>query len=163
MIADLGDVVRPYLKSFYNGARDLPEVIDSGLANDMTAYDEVRTFDIANFDKNGVDAMAAAETIVAEQEIAKQAEEAKTEIIDQRNNKRRKEDEQTAAGTEAVASQAEAVADEAERRIENATYEQQLNEVVEALDNQIEEINRQLALLGYYEAEANEKDYNEAY
>lgn len=44
MIADLGDAVRPYLKSFYNGARDLPEVVDSGMAGDMTTYDEVRTF-----------------------------------------------------------------------------------------------------------------------
>lgn len=31
MIADLGDAIRPYLKAFYNGARDLPEVLENGL------------------------------------------------------------------------------------------------------------------------------------
>lgn len=51
MISDMGDAIRPYLKSFYNEIRSLPEVIDSGLANEMTPYDEVRTFDVMNFDK----------------------------------------------------------------------------------------------------------------
>ena len=58
MIADLGDVVRPYLKAFYNGARDLHEVQETGLAKDMTPYDEVRTFDVANFEKRGIDVFA---------------------------------------------------------------------------------------------------------
>lgn len=57
MIADLGDVVRPYLKSFYNGARGLPEVQEAGLANEMTPYGEVRTFDVMNFEKAGIDAL----------------------------------------------------------------------------------------------------------
>ena len=51
MIADLGDAIRPYLKAFYNGARDLPEVEEAGLSEEMTPYDEVRSFDTANFDK----------------------------------------------------------------------------------------------------------------
>ena len=51
MIADLGDAVRPYLKSFYNGARDLPEVQESGLTEEMTPYDDVQSFDVMNFDK----------------------------------------------------------------------------------------------------------------
>lgn len=42
MIADLGDAIRPYLKAFYNGARDLPEVAENGLDADMTPYDEVQ-------------------------------------------------------------------------------------------------------------------------
>lgn len=163
MIADLGDAIRPYLKSFYNGARDLPEVQEAGYAEEMTPYDEVRTFDTANFDKTSTDALATAETVVAEQEIRKQAEKAKSEIINRRNNERRKEDEQTAADTEAVAGQAEAVADEAERRIENATDEKQVNETVEEIDRQLDKVNEQLALLGYYEADQVEGDFNEAY
>lgn len=57
MIADLGNDIRPYLKSFYNGIRNLPEVIESGLTNEMTPYDEVRTFDVMNFDKAGTDVL----------------------------------------------------------------------------------------------------------
>lgn len=163
MIADLGDAIRPYLKSFYNGARDLPEVQEAGYADEMTPYDEVRTFDTANFDKTSTDALATAETVVAEQEIRKQAEKAKSEIINRRNNERRKEDEQTAADTEVVAGQAEAVADEAERRIENATDEKQVNETVEEIDRQLDKVNEQLALLGYYEADQVEGNFNEAY
>lgn len=163
MIADLGDVIRPYLKSFYNGARDLPEVIDSGLADEMTAYDEVRTFDTANFDKGHADPFATAETVVAEQELGRQAEAAKQQIITQRNDERRKEDEQTAADTEAVAGQAEVVASQAESDLETARDERQVNAIVEKIDKQVDEVNKQLALLGYYEAEQNDKDYNEAY
>lgn len=61
MIEDLGEAIRPYLKAFYNGARDLPEVEANGWSEDLTPYDEVRTIDIANFDKPSVDAMATAE------------------------------------------------------------------------------------------------------
>ncbi len=45
MIKDLGDAVRPYLKAFYNGARDLPEV--AGYVNDMDSYDEVGKIDVS--------------------------------------------------------------------------------------------------------------------
>ena len=38
-----------------------------------------------------------------------------------------------------------------------------LEEAVKKVDEQLEKVNKQLALLGYYEAEAVEKDYNEAY
>ena len=89
MIDDLGDEIRPYLKAFYNGARDLPEVEEMGLAKDMTPYDDVRTFDVANFDKQSISALATAEQVVAEQETAKQAEEAKKQLTAQRNEKRK--------------------------------------------------------------------------
>lgn len=89
MIADLGDEIRPYLKAFYNGARDLPEVEEMGLAKDMTTYDDVRVFDVANFDKESIDAVATAEQVVAEQETARQAEEAKAQLTAQRNEKRK--------------------------------------------------------------------------
>ena len=89
MIDSLGDAIRPYLKSFYNGARDLPEVQEAGLADEMTPYDEVRTFDTANFDKPTVDAIETAHTVVQEQEVNKQAEEAKNILTTQRNEKER--------------------------------------------------------------------------
>ena len=163
MIDSLGDDIRPYLKSFYNGARDLPEVQESGLANEMTPYEEVRTFDVANFDKGHSDALATAEMVVQEQEADKQADEAKEKLINQRNEQRRKEDEQTTADTTAIASKAEAVASKAESDIEAAATEQQVNNAVESIDKQLEEVNKQLALLGYYEAEPVESDFNEAY
>ena len=89
MIDDLGDAIRPYLKSFYNGARDLPEVLEAGLADEMTPYDEVRTFDTANFDKPTVNAIETARTVVQEQEVNKQAEVAKNILTTQRNEKER--------------------------------------------------------------------------
>lgn len=163
MIDDLGDAIRPYLKSFYNGARDLPEVQEAGYAEEMTPYDEVRTFDTANFDKTQSNAMATAEMVVAEQEAQQEADTSKEQLINQRNEQRRKDDEQRTADTEAVAGQAEAVASKAESDIETATDEKQVNETVEEIDNQLDKINEQLALLGYYEADQVEGDFNEAY
>ena len=163
MIADLGDAIRPYLKSFYNGARDLPEVQEAGYAEEMTPYDEVRTFDTANFDKANIDAFATAEMVVAEQEVQKEAETAKEQLTNQRNKQRRKEDEQRTTDTEAVAGQAEAVASKAESDIETATDEKQVNETVEEIDSQLDKVNEQLALLGYYDADQVEGDFNEAY
>ncbi|MBR5002762.1 MAG: Eco57I restriction-modification methylase domain-containing protein, partial [Bacteroidaceae bacterium] len=80
MIADLGDTIRPYLKAFYNGARDLPEVIDNGLATDMTPYDEVKQFDITNFDRTVPDLTATATNIVREAEVANEVNVAKQRI-----------------------------------------------------------------------------------
>lgn len=80
MIADLGDAIRPYLKAFYNGARDLPEMQSEGLTSEMTPYDEVSSFDVANFDKASIDVEAAVETIAKEQEVEVQAEVAKVRV-----------------------------------------------------------------------------------
>lgn len=80
MIADLGDAIRPYLKSFYNAVRDMPEAEAAGLVADMDSYDEVRSVDIANFDKPGTDAMATAAAIVKEQDVEKEKEEAEAKI-----------------------------------------------------------------------------------
>ena len=87
MVADLGDVIRPYLKAFYNGARNLPEVESSEIATDMTSYDEVQTFDIANFDKPGIDAIATAETVTREAEVAQEVEVAQERIKKTRSAK----------------------------------------------------------------------------
>ena len=89
MIEDLGDMIRPYLKAFYNGARELPEVSESGLADEMTPYDEVRAFDLSNFGKSAPDAFATAEHVVKEQEVAKQVEKA-TDAIKKTRQKPKK-------------------------------------------------------------------------
>ncbi len=88
MIADLGDAIRPYLKAFYNGARNLPEVEESEIAAEMTPYDEVRTFDVANFDKQGIDAFATAETVTREAEVAQEVEVAQERIKKTRSAKK---------------------------------------------------------------------------
>lgn len=91
MIADLGDAIRPYLKAFYNGARDLPEVAENGLDSDMTPYDEVQKFDVANFDKTSIDALATAETITREAEVEQEAEIAQERIKKSRPARKKNE------------------------------------------------------------------------
>lgn len=51
MIEYMGEEVRPYLKAFYNGARDLPEMEE--LANEMSSYDDVHAFNVAVIGKEG--------------------------------------------------------------------------------------------------------------
>ncbi len=80
MIADLSDAIRPYLKAFYNGARDLPEVLENGLNKEMSSYDEVQAFDVTNFDKPGIDIFATTETIAREAEVNKEVEIAEERI-----------------------------------------------------------------------------------
>lgn len=161
MIEDLGEAIRPYLKAFYNGARDLPEVEANGLSEDLTPYDEVRTIDIANFDKPSVDAMATAEMVVKEQEAEQQAEETKKQISETRNKNRNETKQQTAADTQAITSEATAIASETESVIRTGE-ENAINEQVGKIDEALDKVNNQLALLGYYEADEEEKDYNEA-
>lgn len=91
MITDLGDAIRPYLKAFYNGARDLPEVAENGLDADMTSYDEVQQFDVANFDKKSIDALATAETITREAEVEQEVEIAKERIKKSRPTRKKNE------------------------------------------------------------------------
>lgn len=80
MIADLGDFIRPYLKSFYNAVRDMPEAEAAGLVADMDSYEDVRRVDIANFDKTTTDAMATARTVVAEEKAEKERAEAEKKL-----------------------------------------------------------------------------------
>lgn len=87
MIDALGEDVRPYLKSFYNGARDLPEMAD--YEKDLTPYGEVRAFDVMNFDKEGAkDIIATAEHITREQEAGREAREATRKLKEERNANR---------------------------------------------------------------------------
>lgn len=91
MINDVGDVIRPYLKSLYNAARDYPDVVEAGLNVGMSTGDEVSKFDVTNFDKKTIDALATADNVVKEQNIKKE-----TEKIIKENEKK---SEQTAKKT----------------------------------------------------------------
>jgi N12 class adenine-specific DNA methylase len=101
MISDMGDDIRPYLKSFYNGVRDLPEVIEAELDKDMSSYEEVANIDVANFDKPSKDIMQQAAQIAAETEVEKQAEEANKKLVDERNARRTMDKKSFRPATEA--------------------------------------------------------------
>lgn len=162
MIEALGENVRPYLKSFYNGARDLPEMAE--YEKELTPYDEVRTFDVMNFDKEGAkDIVATAEHIVREQAAEREAKEATDKLKQERNEQRKETEQEVAANTEALASEAATVASEVESKLPSARSEQEVNDLAKNIDDAIDKMNDQLALLGYYEAEPVESDFNEAY
>ena len=100
MIADLGDAIRPYLKSFYNAVRDMPEAKGAGLVDDMDSYDDVRLVDTANFDKKAINAFSTAETVVKEQRAEKERKAAEAKIMESRKKKStKKELEATADGS----------------------------------------------------------------
>ena len=101
MIDDMGDDIRPYLKSFYNGVRDLPEAIKAELDRDMSSYEEVASIDVANFDKPSKDIMEQAAQIAAETEVKKQAEEANKKLVDERNARRTMDKKSFRPATEA--------------------------------------------------------------
>lgn len=101
MIDDMGDDIRPYLKSFYNGVRDLPEVIEAKLDKDMSSYEEVAGIDVANFDKPSKDIMEQAAQIAAETEVEKQAEVAQKKLVDERNARRAMDKKSFRPATEA--------------------------------------------------------------
>lgn len=101
MIDDMGDDIRPYLKSFYNGVRDLPEAIKAELDRDMSSYEEVAGVDVANFDKPSKDIMEQAAQIAAETEVEKQAEVANKKLVDERNARRTMDKKSFRPATEA--------------------------------------------------------------
>lgn len=79
MIADLGDAIRPYLKAFYNGARDLPEMAE--LSQTMDAYEDVSKFDVFNFDKQQAPTpVEKAQQVVSEKKAEREAKEAVEKI-----------------------------------------------------------------------------------
>lgn len=71
MVDDLGDVIRPYLKSFYSSARYMPQSIENGLSERMSPDSEVSRFDVTNFDKSVPDVMQQIENVAKEKEIEK--------------------------------------------------------------------------------------------
>lgn len=159
MVKALGDKVRPWLKAFYGGLEYVPGYDKYAL----TPYEEVKAFDVENFDKPNKDVMAQANMIVEEGKAQVAAEKANNELKATRNEQRKETEKQTAANTDAVAAEAKSVASEATALAETSSDEQALTGAAERVDETLDKVNEQLALLGYYEADEVEKDYNEAY
>lgn len=173
MVGMLGDKIRPWLKSFYEGARWTPGYEKY----DFTPTEQVATFDVQNFDKKQSDPIAQAAMIVEERKASTASAQAYKELTEIRNNNRKENDKQREADTTALAEKAAAVAGEAEVTAQSAgTGEAGRKRILRDLkrvDDTLEEVNDQLAILGYYEAEEVDKDffagakrqgdYNEAY
>ena len=159
MVKALGDKVRPWLKAFYGGLEYVPGYDKYAL----TPYEEVKAFDVENFDKPHNDVLAQADMIVEEGKAQTAADKANNELKAIRNEQRKENDKQTEADTAAVAEKAEATASEAETLAETSSDRHELSAAEERVDDSLEEVNEQLALLGYYEADHAEKDFNEAY
>lgn len=159
MVKALGDKVRPWLKAFYGGLEYVPGYDKYAL----TPYEEVKAFDVENFDKPHKDVLVQADMIVEEGKAQAAADKANNELKAIRNEQRKETDKQTEADTAALAAEAETVASETESLAETSSDEQALNGAAERVDETIDKVNDQLALLGYYEADQVEKDFNEAY
>lgn len=159
MVKALGDKVRPWLKAFYGGLEYVPGYDKYAL----TPYEDVKAFDVENFDKPTKDVMAQANMIVEEGKAQVAAEKANNELKATRNEQRKETEKQTAANTDAVAAEAKSVASEATALAETSSDEQAITGAAERVDETLDKVNEQLALLGYYEADEVEKDYNEAY
>lgn len=159
MVKALGDKVRPWLKAFYGGLEYVPGYDKYAL----TPYEEVKAFDVENFDKPQHDVLAQANMIVEEGKAQVAANKANNELKEIRNEQRKETEKQTAANTDAVAAEAETVASETEAIAKTSSDEQELNGANERVDEALDKVNDQLALLGYYEADHVEKDFNEAY
>ena len=159
MVGRLGYKIKPWLKSFYEGAKRIPGY-DQAM---FTPTEEVDAFDVENFDKPNKDVMAQAKMIVEEGKAQVAAAKANNELKATRNEQRKEIEKQTAANTDAVAAEAETIASKAEALAKTSSDEQALAGAAEQVDGTLDKVNEQLALLGYYEAEEVEKDYNEAY
>lgn len=159
IVGRLGSKVKPFIKSWYEGAKRVPGYGGEG----YTDTAEVDRFDIENFDKPSPDAIRDAEMRVAERKAKEAAEQAERELIVERNEQRKKDEQQTATNTAALAEKAEAVASEAEkhaslaggRKPERKTILRDLKQIDDTLD----EVNSQLALLGYYEADLDAPEH----
>ena len=91
MINDLGDVVRPYLKAFYNGVRDMPEITGNGLDKEMDDYDTVSKFNVATIGKDGDDVhpsiLDTAEQVSNESHVAKEAQNVSDDDVEKEREK----------------------------------------------------------------------------
>lgn len=159
MVSLIGDKIRPWLKSFYEGIRWEPgyESVE------FTPSDEVARFDVQNFDKPTPDVLKQAEMVVAEQKAAKISKQTEQEVKTERNEKRKEDEKQTEANTATITEEAGAVASKARTVAKRATTDTEVRNATEKVDATLEKVNNQLALLGYYEADKVEKDFNEAY
>lgn len=127
LIEDLGDEARPYAKAFYNGARDMPEVAESGIDEQMDSYDTVKSFDIANLGKDKrVDLVTLAATVSksdqAEALMKDVAEEARTTTLDSEEGKQDDHEEATTTSEAEATEHTEQEGDTSE--LENTSAEE---------------------------------------
>ena len=159
MVGLLGDKIRPWLKSFYEGARWTPGYEKY----DFTPTEQVAVFDVQNFDKKQADPIAQAAMIVEERKASTASAQAQKELIETRNKNRRENDKQREADTAALAEKAETVASEAESIAETSADAGELNRASQLIDQTLDEVNNQLAVLGYYEAVEDDSKFHESY
>lgn len=163
-LPDIFDDMRPHLKSLYAAAQNMEEVMQLGWDEEMDDRKTVKAFDVYNFDKpEAKDIIATAQHTVDEQASQQQTEQIIQTLKDKRNEQRKKEADETSADTEIIVDKAETTASEVESKLEAATTEQDAERLSHSIDKELDEVNKQLALLGYYEAEEVDKDFNEAY
>lgn len=173
-LPDIFDEMRPHLKSLYAAAQNMEEVIELGWDEEMDDRKTVKAFDVYNFDKPGAkDIIATAQHAVDENASQQQTDQIIQTLKDQRNEQRKKEADETSADTETIIDKAETTASQVESKLEAANSEEDAEGLSRSLDKELEEVNKQLALLGYYEADPVDKDffagakrpgdYNEAY
>ena len=124
MVKALGDKVRPWLKAFYGGLEYVPGYDKYAL----TTYEEVKAFDVENFDKPQHDVLAQADMIVEEGKAQTAADKANNELKAIRNEQRKENDKQTEADTAAVAEKAELSKKDAEKAV-NALLDTVVEEV----------------------------------
>lgn len=163
-LPDIFDDMRPHLKSLYAAAQNMEEVIELGWDEEMDDRKTVKAFDVYNFDKPGAkDIIATAQHTVDENASQQQTDQIIQTLKDQRNEQRKKEADETSADTETIINKAETTASKVESKLEAANSEEDAEGLSRSLDKELEEVNKQLALLGYYEADPVDKDFNEAY
>lgn len=163
-LPDIFDEMRPHLKSLYAAAQNMEEVIELGWDEEMDDRKTVKAFDVYNFDKPGAkDIISTAQHTVDENASQQQTDKIIQSLKDQRNEQRKKEADETSADTETIIDKAETTASQVESKLEASNSEEDAERLSRSLDKEIEEVNKQLALLGYYEADPVDKDFNEAY
>lgn len=163
-LPDIFDEMRPHLKSLYASAQNMEEVIELGWDEEMDDRKTVKAFDVYNFDKPGAkDIISTAQHTVDENASQQQTDKIIQSLKGQRNEQRKKEADETSADTETIIDKAETTASQVESKLEAANSEEDAERLSRSLDKELEEVNKQLALLGYYEADPVDKDFNEAY
>lgn len=163
-LPDIFDDMRPHLKSLYAAAQNMEEVIELGWDEEMDDRKTVKAFNVYNFDNPGAkDIIATAQHAVDENASQQQTDQIIQTLKDQRNEQRKKEADETSADTETIIDKAETTASQVESKLEAANSEEDAEGLSRSLDKELEEVNKQLALLGYYEADPVDKDFNEAY
>ena len=90
MITEFGEAVRPYLKAFYNGVRDMPEVVENGLDKEMDDYDTVKKTNVTAIRIDGEE---------RHPDIVEEAEQRSTEAKVEREAKKIQKQEESAANT----------------------------------------------------------------